>query len=866
MQTVGNHVMIDRTELQHLQDQFCKVTGVCIYSLDRDLCQVTEPSGEEEQLQKVRQFMSSGRFSNVLERVETGSLEEQAVEELESSDGEAERIAAISVCIEGKILLYWLVYSSHGEEQSRLEQILDLLRDASRGLLRSKISDLNAKAASQKSRSAQQQMSDTLRGIESFTEIVQLLDCENGAVEAVMEQWLEILSSYLKVDTAQLYRLSHDMEYMNVICEWRAQGMISIYDKTSDLAALDILKVGKPLILSADGSVNEYRQPMNELGLQAVMVFPVLCGSDEGDIVLSLNLREGTHVWSTSEVKFASDAVKVLRSILTRINQKKYLTVSREVLDAALDNVGCCVCVADKDTKEILFANRRLHNTFERELRDNSLMGLLDRGITGQRGKGFLELNLFEREHWYDLFYKEILWMGDRPAILYSLYDITDKKIYQRKLGQQTYTDFLTGLYNRISCERDLARQVDTARKNGTKGAVLYLDLDDFKHINDGLGHQYGDVLLKAISNSLQRVGEIESSCYRVGGDEFIIVISPDRYEFLDTILENIGKIFETPWFLKDADYYCTMSMGVVTFSGSENSVAEIIVKADTAMREAKKCGKNCIIYYNNNLDIVSGKRLHIEKNMRDAALGGCEEFELYYQPIINVLDGKAYCEGAEALIRWNSTNLGFLPPIEFIPLAEYLGLINPIGDYVLKEACKRCKEWNDNGYPNYRVNVNLSVIQLLQPDIVEIVEQTLEDVGISPQNLTLEVTESLAINDMGYMKEIMGRIKSLGVKIALDDFGTGYFSLNHIREIPFDLIKVDQSIVRNVEDDVYSSSFVKIVTELAENIGAEICVEGVETQAQYDMLKNVRIKYIQGYYFDQPMRREDFELKYCKI
>lgn len=865
MQTVGNHVVINRTELQHLQDQFCKVTGVCIYSLDRDLRQVTEPSGEEEQLQRVRQFMSSGRFSNVLERVGIGSLEEQAVEELESSDGAVEKIAAISVCIEENVLLYWLVYSSHGEEQSRLEQILDLLRDASRGLLSRKLSDLSAEAANQQSRCAQQQMSETLRGIEAITGLVQLLDCENSAVEAVMEQWLEILSSYLKVDTAQLYRLSHDMEYMNVICEWRAQGMVSIYDKTSNLAALDILKVEKPLILSGDDSVNEYRQPVNELGLQAVMVFPVFCGADEGDIVLSLNLRESTHVWSATEVKFASDAVKVLRSILTRTHQKKYLTGSRGVLEAALENVGCCVCVADKDTGEILYANRRLQNTFERELRDNSFMELLDRGIAGQKEKGFLELNLFEREHWYDLFFKEISWMGDRPAILYSLYDITDKKINQRKLGQQTYTDFLTGLYNRISCERDLARQVDTARKNGTKGAVLYLDLDDFKHINDGLGHQYGDVLLKAISNSLRRVCEIDSSCYRVGGDEFIIVISPDKYEFLDTILENIEKIFETPWFLKDTDYYCTMSMGVASFSGSENSVAEIIIKADTAMREAKKCGKNCIIHYNNNLDIVSGKRLHIEKNMRDAALGGCEEFELYYQPIINVLGGKAYCEGAEALIRWNSTNLGFLPPIEFIPLAEYLGLINPIGDFVLKEACKRCKEWNDNGYPNYRINVNLSVIQLLQPDIVEIVEQTLEDVGISPQNLTLEVTESLAINDMEYMKEILGRIKSLGVKIALDDFGTGFFSLNHIREIPFDIIKMDQSIVRDVENDVYSNSFVRIVTELAENIGAEICVEGVETQAQYDMLKNVRIKYIQGYYFDQPMRREDFELKYCK-
>ena len=212
---------------------------------------------------------------------------------------------------------------------------------------------------------------------------------------------------------------------------------------------------------------------------------------------------------------------------------------------------------------------------------------------------------------------------------------------------------------------------------------------------------------------------------------------------------------------------------------------------------------------------------------------------------------------------RWNSANLGFIPPAEFIPLAEYLGLINPIGNYVLREACGRCRRWNEAGL-DYKVNVNLSVVQLLQTDMVEIVDRTLEETGLEPRNLTLEVTESLAINDMDRMKEILNRIKSLGVKIALDDFGTGYSSLSHIREIPFDLIKVDQSFVKELAKDAYSQSFVKMVAELAETLGGNICVEGIETKAQYQVVRDMKVRYIQGYFFDRPMKLEEFEEKYC--
>ena len=214
-------------------------------------------------------------------------------------------------------------------------------------------------------------------------------------------------------------------------------------------------------------------------------------------------------------------------------------------------------------------------------------------------------------------------------------------------------------------------------------------------------------------------------------------------------------------------------------------------------------------------------------------------------------------------LIRWNCESLGFISPAEFIPLAEYLGLINPIGDYVLLQACRRCKFWNDSGHPEYKVNVNLSVVQLLRNDTVDRVQDALTQTGLNPQNLTLEVTESLAINDMARMKKILGQIKELGVRVALDDFGTGYSSLNHIREMPIDVIKIDRCFIEDLGKDEFEYAFVRVVCELAQALNMNVCVEGVEYERQYEILKEMQIHMIQGFYFDKPMKAEEFEKKY---
>lgn len=869
--------IIDSKEVQKLQEKVCDVSNVFAFCTDSRGQWITDLTGHNDGLEQIRQMITMERFSSMIRRVSESSLEDQIIENTEYPNL---KIAAISIKIEGRPIINWLIcavvedYETIGFEKGpimdfpavtterKFMKTLDLIRVASFKILQSRILLYSAEAESRKSKSSQQEMSISLKRTEATTAIVQLLESDEP-VEAVMEKILKIAGAYLGISSAEVFRLNKDGKYMDVMAEWCNVGIVSIFNQLRNIKRSAFLKYSKPMVISSDTRIMpEEREQLEQVYIKATIIIPIFIGGVV-TMYICFNECKNEKTWDIEDVKFTNNAAKVIQSILVRRIQKNSLASSYASLEAILDNVGSAIYVKDIESKKMLFANKMLKTVFEQEYKDGTLDELFESGRpVGSKG-GTFEINSILRNRWYDLHYTYINWVDGRQVVLCAVYDITDKKIYQKKIEQQAYTDFLTGLYNRMCCERDLAWHIDNAKKNNLLGGLLYLDLDDFKHINDGLGHQYGDVLLKSISHSLQKIEGIQKTCYRMGGDEFVILIPSEHYPRISLILDEIKEIFNKPWFLKDADYYCTMSMGVVIFPEDGDSVQNLIKKADIAMYEAKKSGKNRVAYYSDSISTMSNKRLDMEKNMRDATVAGYKEFEVYYQPIIDIQKPGSPCSGAEALIRWNNSELGFIPPSDFIPLAEYLGLINPIGNYVLKEACLACKDWNESGYPNYKVNVNLSVVQLLQPDIVDIVAETIAETGIAPKNLTLEVTESLAINDMDRMKEILGNIKKLGVRIALDDFGTGYSSLNHIREIPLDVIKVDQSFVTDLADDQYSQAFIKMIAELATSIGVSICVEGIETVEQKNVLEGMKVRMIQGYYCDRPMKREEFEAKY---
>ena len=278
-------------------------------------------------------------------------------------------------------------------------------------------------------------------------------------------------------------------------------------------------------------------------------------------------------------------------------------------------------------------------------------------------------------------------------------------------------------------------------------------------------------------------------------------------------------------------------------------------------MYEAKKSGKNRYNLYDKSKKHNSVKRLDIENNMRQAVASQIQEFIVFYQPVVDAVTKK--CVSCEALVRWNSKALGFMGPGDFIPLAEYLGLITDIGDYVLEESCRQCKAWNDAGFKDFRVNVNLSVVQLLQKNVVENIGLILSRTGVNPRNIVLEITESFAINDMERVMKIISGLKALGPKIALDDFGTGYSSLNYIKQLPLNIIKVDKTFIDDIVEDEYAQAFVKLIADLSKTIGTQIVVEGVENQEQYELLKEIGVNYIQGYFFGKPVPSDKFEAEY---
>ncbi len=867
--------LLDKGLIQSLQDRFCAANNVYCVCLSKTSGVLTKAYGSREELDYVHGKISMNRHVVLLNRLLESEIEDIIEEPLEE---DYLKMSGISIHVGGKVAAIWIVIGVirdgeiHGEDVPDYVQTttlgqyyraIEFLEMLTKQYFAVKLDEVLAQEGFQQSREAQERMKEELHRNEVLTSVLQKLESEHE-FSKLAEDILREVCGYLKIECGALMRVNRDGTCADMICEYVEDAADTVL---ADMQNLPVEKLpymtGKPFMISSDSALPAaFRTMFDAFGYQAFISFPIEVNQTVG-MYLIFYEKKKERTWNSNNIKFLNEIKQIVQSILSKRIAKNSLASSYASLEAILENVGCGICVMDQEHGKTLYTNERFQNLFPEKEGTARFEEIFRQRKDGLESSRFLEYYSEKENRWYDIHHNHIKWVDGRNVMLSTVYDVTDKKLYQQKIEKQANNDFLTGLYNRMRCEHDVEQYIRQAKDANGHGALLFIDLDDFKHINDGLGHQYGDVLLKAISHSLQRIAGIATTCYRMGGDEFIIVVTHHQYHMLNAILDEISSIFAKPWFLKGADYYCTMSMGIVKFPDDGDNVQELIKKADIALYEAKKAGKNRIEYYDENVETSSFKRLDLEKNMRYATLNSCDEFEVYYQPIIDISKPGDPCAGAEALVRWNSEKLGFISPTDFIPLAEYLGLINPIGEFVLREACKRLKYWNDMGHPEYRVNVNLSVVQLLQNDMVDRIRNVITETEVNPQNLTLEVTESLAINDMGRMKKILGQIKQLGVWVALDDFGTGYSSLNHIREMPIDIIKIDRCFIIDIGKDDYSEVFVKMVAELAETIGVHMCVEGVEETDQLQKLRDMKIQYIQGYYFGKPMKAADFEEKY---
>lgn len=862
--------LVDPALMQDLQDHFCDAHNLYLACLSKKHGVITKAYGSREELSYIHSKVDMDMHVSLLNRLINSNVE--SVVEMNCNQN-LTKMCGVAVRVNGDIVAIWIAIGlmEDAEEEipsymkctteERFYKSIEFLETISKQIFAVKQEEHLAQEAFVVSRASESKMEEELRRNGVLTAIVKMLESENEFTK-IVDDILKNVGDHLHISNCALMRETTNGDLVDMICEYAEAEEDSVIENSQNLKKSDLpFFNGKPYMISANSMMPEdFRVFFERAKLRAGVFLPIVING-KASMYLVFWEKKQDKIWDVNDIKFLNDVKRIVQSILVKRIAKNSLASSYASLEAILENVGCGIYVRDPKTAQVLYTNKKYTVAFSGAFAQQSVDTYISRVIESQ--EQYQEFYFEDIEKWFAFQCTQINWVDGREVELCAIFDVSAKRFYQKKMEKQASHDLLTGLYNRIRCEQDLERCVKNTVELGMEGAILYIDLDDFKHINDGLGHQYGDALLQTIAKHLSQIPSVEGNCYRVGGDEFLIIVQHHHYPMLYKIIDEIKELFAKPWLLKGTEYYCTMSMSVVRFPNEGERFDELIKKADAALFNAKSAGKNRVFFYDENHDTGSYKRLDLEKNMRNATQSRMEEFEVFYQPIVDVSVEGNPCIGAEALVRWNSAELGYVSPGDFIPLAEYLGLINPIGTHVLREACKRCKYWNDMGQPDFSVNVNLSVVQLLQADIVEVIAKVVKETGIIPEHLHLEVTEGLAINDMDRMKQILADIKKLGVKVALDDFGTGYSSLNHIREMPIDIIKIDRCFIEDIEKDDFAKSFVKIVTELANVIGVRTCIEGVEMQEQVDILRELNVHMIQGYFFGKPMPVTDFEEKY---
>lgn len=578
------------------------------------------------------------------------------------------------------------------------------------------------------------------------------------------------------------------------------------------------------------------------------------------------------------ELGLVTDAINEMRE---RLNED----VARRERDAA-DILKFSQAI-EQSPSSVLICDRQWHIEYANQ-KFSQLTGYTQDDIIGKHPSALVDQSMNSREAWHlwqaiRLQVKRVgVWQGevnsvrrngeryweqlvvtpikdsnsDTTGYLILGEDISIRKRYEQQLLRQANYDVLTGLPNRMLALDRLKLAIAQARRDETQVGVMFLDLDNFKHINDTLGHDAGDTLLIEASKRVSSCLRGTSTVARLGGDEFLVVLpglsGPDA---ACQVADRILKTFSTPFMLGGQEVFVTTSIGIATFPQDSDNSGTLLQHADAAMYEAKHKGKSAYSRFTPEMTEVSHERLQMESYMRKAMELG--EFELYFQPIIDTHSGKLV--SAEALLRWNNPALGMVMPDRFIPLAEETGLIIPIGEWVIQEACKAARNWQTLTGNPIGVAVNVSPRQFRDPGFTDAVMRALDASGLSPELLELEITERLILDNSIETADILRKLDRSGIRLTVDDFGTGYSALSYLKSYPFDTLKIDKSFIQDVMTENDDASLVRAIITMAHSLGLTVVAEGVEAEAQTHFLKEEHCDYSQGYFYSTPLPEQDF-------
>ena len=434
--------------------------------------------------------------------------------------------------------------------------------------------------------------------------------------------------------------------------------------------------------------------------------------------------------------------------------------------------------------------------------------------------------------------------------------DVTERKETEKQLEYLAYYDALTELPNRVMFYDRLQQAISTAKRDNHLLALMMIDLDKFKQVNDTLGHDAGDELLIVVAQKLKSLVRDSDTVARIGGDEFKIILtdikSPDEASIVaQKLIENLRR----PMRIKGRTVNIGASVGISIYPSDDEDIGQLVKYADLALYKAKDNGRNCYHYFSEDLQVQVFDHIEMESDMQKAiALG---EFSLHYQPQIDLSD--SHISGMEALIRWQHPRNGLIPPDQFIPFAEETGLIIPLSEWIMDAACEHLSAWSKKSVHPLNLGINLSAIQFQQKDLISSIKRIIDKHDIDPNNIELEITESMVMVDVDRAIETMHKLREIGVRLAIDDFGTGYSSLSYLKQFPINRLKIDQSFVCELGKDSKDAAMVRAIISMARDLGVEVVAEGVENREQLDFLTANGCQYVQGYYFSEPLDAELF-------
>nr|WP_318583746.1 diguanylate cyclase [[Clostridium] scindens] len=426
-------------------------------------------------------------------------------------------------------------------------------------------------------------------------------------------------------------------------------------------------------------------------------------------------------------------------------------------------------------------------------------------------------------------------------------------------LGKKNQIDHMTGLYNRFKLEGDVKKQLadgDSSMKFG----IMILDMDSFHNINDLYNRSYGDEILRIAGQRISSIIPPNAKAYRLDGDEFgVLVLGGEKQECL-SIYGKIQNAYQKQQEYNGRKYYCTISAGCVFYPQDADNYLDLMKYANYSLEASKDAGKNRMTIFSGSLLAERERSLGLMEELRECVERGFAGFAIYYQPQTVVDTQELY--GAEALARWKSVKYGNVSPIEFIPLLEKSGLIIEFGAWIFYHAAMQCKKWMEQRN-DFQMSINLSYLQLLEGDIVDYMQETLKSLELDPQHITMELTETYLVKADADVLGTMERMRRMGIRIAMDDFGVGYSSLHSLKNIPVDLVKIDRGFVKGIDGDIFNATLIRSITELCHDVGKTVCLEGVEIGAEYEVVRDMGLELIQGYYYGRPVPADEFEKQF---